>query len=379
MLPAFSRLNVSRASRRWLVHGMKGEVVYLYAFDVANEVVMADVGTVLSATPRPFEVRLGHTYPRDVPVYRPLAVEPAPAGVICGRTARLLVRIYDIGVVSVAVRVTFDAQELGGLMPYHRGRLDDGRALDAVARETCEAVCRDIAPAMVRAASPTEPEAYTVFCLTEIPELADVNAWLAAHRRELAGLLAETPADRLSDQQVGDTLRVQRSFEHTDLVVIDWDASLAIDLSGYVEDVLYVLELANLQLEEYRVMDRRLDEYFDRIYVELERARLPVLGGGGQALRSLRRFRVDAARLSDEVTHITKFLGDWYLARVYLGARDRFHLGQWRASVEQRLAQLDHLYSVVHAEVYDRRMLLLEMVIVVLFVIDLLGLFLWRR
>ena len=42
-------------------------------------------------------------------------------------------------------------------------------------------------------------------------------------------------------------------------------------------------------------------------------------------LRHLRRFRVDVAKLTDEVTHITKFFGDWYLARVYLGARDRFY------------------------------------------------------
>jgi hypothetical protein len=86
----------------------------------------------------------------------------------------------------------------------------------------------------------------------------------------------------------------------------------------------------------------------------------------------LRRFRVDVAKLADEVTHITKFFGDWYLARVYLGARDRFYLDQWRASVEQRLAQLDKLYSVVHTEVNEQRMLWLEAIIVIFFAIDLL-------
>ena len=120
----------------------------------------------------------------------------------------------------------------------------------------------------------------------------------------------------------------QRSFENTDLVVIDWDAALVVDLTGYVDDVLYALELANLQLEEFRVMDQRLDKYLDRAYDDLD--------------------------------------------RVYLGARDRFYLDQWRTSVEQRLAQLDKLYSVVHAEMNERRMLWLEIIIVVFFAIDLL-------
>jgi uncharacterized Rmd1/YagE family protein len=97
-----------------------------------------------------------------------------------------------------------------------------------------------------------------------------------------------------------------------------------------------------------------------------------LFGAANKVLRQLRRFRVDVAKLTDEVTHITKFFGDWYLARVYLGARDRFYLDQWRASVEQRLAQLDKLYSVVHAEVNERRMLWLEIIIVIFFAIDLL-------
>jgi hypothetical protein len=151
-----------------------------------------------------------------------------------------------------------------------------------------------------------------------------------------------------------------------------------VDLTGYVDDVLYALELANLQLEEFKVMDRRLDKYLDRAYEDLERRPMPLFGAANKTLRHLRRFRVDVAKLTDEVTHITKFFGDWYLARVYLGARDRFYLDQWRASVEQRLAQLDKLYSVVHAEVNEQRMLWLEIIIVIFFAIDLLIL-LWVR
>ncbi len=125
-------------------------------------------------------------------------------------------------------------------------------------------------------------------------------------------------------------------------------------------------------------MDSRLDTYLDRAYEDLERKRLPLFGAANKTLRHLRRFRVDVAKLADEVTHITKFFGDRYLARVYLGARDRFYLDQWRASVEQRLAQLDKLYSVVHSEVNEARMLWLEIIIVIFFAIDL-GILLWVR
>jgi hypothetical protein len=93
----------------------------------------------------------------------------------------------------------------------------------------------------------------------------------------------------------------------------------------------------------------------------------------------LRQYRVDLTKLADEVTHITKFFGDWHLARVYLAARERFYLDQWRSSVERRLGQLDQLYGVVQSEMYEQRMLWLELLIVIFFAIDLLAIFVFKR
>ncbi|HEU6447517.1 MAG TPA: hypothetical protein VFV23_03665 [Verrucomicrobiae bacterium] len=358
---------------------MKGEVVYLYAFDVANEIVMERVQEILSEKPFPFEIKMDRMLPKDMPLYKPLAIEPHPLEAkLAGATVRLLIRLYNVGVVTVMMRVAFDAKTPTDLMPFHNPKLENGETLDAVAAKFCSNVGDSLRDVMVGRQECPVPEAYTVFCLTNLDGASDVNVWLAANRRAVAGLLTETAPENLSEAQVGEVLRIQRSFENTDLAVIDWDAALVADLSGYVDDVLYALELANLQLEEFRVMDRRLDLYLDRAYDDLERRHLPMFGAANKILKHLRRFRVDVAKLTDEVTHITKFFGDWHLARVYLGARDRFYLDQWRASVEQRLAQLDKLYSVVHTEVNETRMLWLEVIIVIFFALDLVIL-LWAR
>lgn len=360
---------------------MKGEIVYLYAFDVANEIITPRVQEILSEKPFPFEIRMDRTLPKDMPLYKPLAIEPQPlSGRLRGAPVRPLIRVYDVGVVTVMLRTAFAAPALADLMPFHNPKLDNGLTLDTVALKFCAEVCDNLRDFMVgRTEFPPPPEAYTVFCLTDLAGTNNVNDWLDGQRREVAGLLTETAARQLSEAQVNEVFRIQRSFENTDLAVIDWDAALVVDLTGYVDDVLYALELANLQLEEFRVMDRRLDAYLDRAYDDLEGRRVPLFGGASKVLHHLRRFRVDVAKLADEVTHITKFFGDWYLARVYLGARDRFYLDQWRTSVEQRLAQLDKLYSVFHAEVNEQRMLWLEIIIVVFFAIDLLLLLFLRR
>jgi hypothetical protein len=358
---------------------MKAEVVYLFAFDVAGEIATGRIQSILSEKPLPFEVRTDHTYPRDVPLYKPLAVEPTLTASLNGQPLRALVRVYDIGAITVALRVAPVVGSLQELAAFHNPRLEDGSTLDQVARRLCTEVRASLQDLLIHPVPSSEPEAYTAFCLTELESVQDANAWLSEHRREVAGLLAETAPDRLSEAQVGEVLRLQRSFETTDLVVIDWDAALVIDLGGYVEDVLYVLELANLQLEEFRAMDRALDGYLNRAYDDLERRPFSLFGITSPVLRVLRQYRVDLTKLADEVTHITKFFGDWHLARVYLAARERFYLDQWRSSVERRLGQLDQLYGVVQSEVYGQRMFWLELLIVIFFAIDLLAIFVLKK
>ena len=35
---------------------------------------------------------------------------------------------------------------------------------------------------------------------------------------------------------------------------------------------------------------------------------------------------MDLTQVTDELSNITKFIGDWYLARIYMGCVARFHL-----------------------------------------------------
>lgn len=359
---------------------MKGEVVYLFAFDVANEIITGKVKDILKSQPVPFEIRVDRALPKDIPLYKPLSIEHTPfTASVAGTQVRTIIHVYDVGVVSISMRVAFEVEDLQELQPFHNLLLAAGQKLPQAARDLCTEVCKSLEEAMVQPVPPPEPEAYTTFCLTDIGAADNLEAWMQTHREGIAELLTENAPGTLSSMQVDEVFRVHRTYANTDLAVIDWDAALVIDLTGYVEDVLYVLELANLQLEEYRVMDQRLDRYLNKAYDDIQHRKFKIFGAYYGILRALRTLRVDVTKLNDEVTHITKFFGDWYLARVYMGARERFHLNQWRNSVEERLKQIDALYTVAHTEISNRRMFWLEVLIVVFFAIDLLSIFFWKQ
>src|SRR5439155_12506684 len=211
---------------------------------------------------------------------------------------------------------------------------------------------------------------------------SDVSAeeWLHDNRRNVAALMTEeTDPQQLSDQEADKSTNKYFSYYERDLVVMDWDAALVIDEPRYFDEVLYIMELANLQLAELEAYDRILDAAVDRSYRDLSISRFRGLQTVG-VQRQLREIRVDLARLSDELSNITKFFGDWHLARIYKSLSDRFHLADWHRTIDEKLKTLDSLYQILRTDQNNRTMLILELTIVVLFVIDLIVLLvgLWR-
>ena len=223
-----------------------------------------------------------------------------------------------------------------------------------------------------------EEEAYTVFCI-ESP-LRDkegspipTERWLESHRRQVAAVLTqELDVGQLSDQEATESTSRYLSYYEDDLVVIDWDAALLVDERKEFDESLYIMELANLQLAELDAYDRILDVALERSYRDLRRS--PVRGRRG-VLAELREIRVDLARFSDEFSNITKFFGDWHLARLYETISTRFHLSDWHRTINEKLKTLDNLYEMLKHDQNNRWMLVLETTVVLLFIIDLLLLF----
>jgi uncharacterized Rmd1/YagE family protein len=118
--------------------------------------------------------------------------------------------------------------------------------------------------------------------------------------------------------------------------------------------------------------DRILDRTIESSYRDLKLS----LKGRANVVRDLREIRIDLARLSDELSNITKFFGDWHLARVYQQLSARFHLGDWHRSIDEKLKTLDELYQILKQDQNNRLMVILEVTIVLLFIIDLVVLIL---
>jgi len=364
-----------------------GEVVYIYAFDTAYEMKRQPVRELLGQPVAQFVVDASKRSPRHLFFYRPQMVRLPPLERIGPHgpvRMERAIKLLPVGALSITVRVPFAVSHIEDLVCYHDLQFSNG-SLHQEVRRLAEEVRQELQPYYIRpVASLAEEEAYTVFCL-ESPLVSEegsplsAESWLGGHRRSVASLLTqETDIAHLSKQEADESTGRFLSYYEHDLVVVDWDAALIIDERQNFDETLHVMELANLQLAELEAYDRLLDDALERAYRDLS-AR-PTLRRSA-ILRELREIRIDLARFSDELSNITKFLGDWHLARIYENISARFHLADWHRTIDKKQQTLDDLYELLNHDQTNRWMLMLEVTIVLLFVVDLVILVLgikWR-
>ncbi len=362
-----------------------GQVVYIYAFDVAYDTARQPLRQLLGQPVEQFSMDSSKRNPRQFFFYKPQMVRLPPierAGPFGRVQIDRAIKLLPVGAVSITMRLPFAVNRIEDLVVFHDLKFGDCSLHDE-ARRIAQEVIMELKSHLIRPQDQLpEEEAYTVFCITAPPTGRDglpisAESWFQMHRRDVAALLTqEAEGGRLSKQESEESTGRYLSYYDNDLVVIDWDAALLVDEPEDFDETLYIMELANLQLAELEAYDRILDNALERSYRDLADR---TLRSRAETLRQLREIRIDMARFNDELSNITKFFGDWHLARIYEKLASRFHLGGWHRNIDGKLKTLADLYQLLKMDQTNRWMMILEGTIILLFIADLIVLVMGLR
>lgn len=380
---------------------LDGDCWVFFAFDVGNAIDL-DAAQVQLAGLKPNSARR-EEIPRRAARRAPdwFKYQPAPLRIdeaapelavieLGGFRPALTVEctLFDFGAVSVAYRIPLEGGTEGLPLQLLVGlaqALFDCAPLREDAGKRVAALAARLTGTIERVSVASIVEDYTVYHARRwsLDSRADVSAAeaVAADGETLARvLLAEAGSDRLSPQAVESALSAQVSYSQADVAVIDWNAALV--LGKDEEDTLAVLEFANIELLEMRFLDDQLDAVLDRSHSTLlkrdarGKVRSSPLGLIFDPHRAERRrlaaLQMESAVLFEGVNNALKLVGDQYLARLYAAAMKRFHLADWDRSILRKLHTVDGMYQKFADEQGNRRMEVLEWIIILLFVISIL-------
>ncbi|MCY2995034.1 MAG: hypothetical protein NTY19_45305, partial [Planctomycetota bacterium] len=183
------------------------------------------------------------------------------------------------------------------------------------------------------------------------------------HGASLARILSSNTAS-LSGQQQGEELAGHIAYYADDLTIITWNAALV--FGNDMDDVLTVLELANVQLRELHYLDDQLDDSLRQAY------NLSAQATGVRAqMRHIRELMLDGQAFSEAVTNAFKPFADVFLARVYALASASLGIQNFYRSIKDKLHLLNTLYTTLADEAEHEKSLRLEWIVIILIAIEI--------
>lgn len=349
----------------------KGTCYAVFAYDIGSSINLAQVDRYITAETERSRLRHKARAPQYFE-YRPAPLRLMQEGgslTVGSYTSSptVEVMVYDFGAVTITYRFALDGP-FEGLLELSES-LYEHELLLAESRSRVEHLVQAIHLAIERPKIAGEVEDYLIFSIESWAPAQESSLW-ASQEATLARILRgeRTP---LSDQEIRDALSCRISFGLEDATLIDWHA--AVLFGKETDDVRAVLEFANVELLEMRMLDEQLDQALDQGYEALTRTPrlLSLPGSYDKNTTHIAQLQVDGALLFERVTNTLKLLGDQYLARAYRLVSQRFHLEDWDSSILRKLETLDSIYGKMSDRAGTRRMELLEWIIIVLITISI--------
>ena len=355
-------------------HIQDGRCVVVFAYDVGASIQIEEADRLITATKERGRIKRKRPTPEYFDYHPPplrVTQELEPVSLGAHQTIRTLETVlYDFGAIMVTFQIPL-AGPFASLLPLSEALYENPQLLE-VSHRHVQSLLKTLGPAVEKPDLSAFVEDYAIFHIFSTQPALDLSQFLLQYGAFLSQIL-RCESQLLSEQEIRDATATQVTFGKHDLTLIDWNAALM--LGQEMDDVQAVLEFVNVELVERRFLDHQLDEALDEAYGALtqenrDRFRWP--GTLDANLRRIARLQMDSAILFERVTNTLKLFGDQYLARVYRLASQRFHLQSWDTSILRKLNTLDNLYEKMAGQTTNRRMEILEWIIIILIAISIL-------
>ena len=355
------------------------KIEYLIFYDLGSELSYEEIEGALEKIPGENVEEYSLDEEKETPDYirypEPVLFNPRPDFTRGDETYPVTGKIFKSGTLSLRVTVTLPDTSLDELNEF----LAENRSLSEEIRHHCNEIHRQLKPHFPVDISRQEfyhsgqSEVYPVFCLSST-DFEDTARMVDQNSEEITALLNRRYRQRnFSGEQKEITLNNRVRFYNNDCSIIHWNGSLLIDNQGQFSSVLFILELVNIQFLNLMVYDDYVDnflsDYMGRIDRFLKVRLLLHVPGLRNRISEITRLRVEIDRITEMLDNYEKYFGEWYLARIYTRACDAFEMERWRELLQSRLEKVTELYSMLEEEVNRSRMLFLNVLTLMLFIL----------
>jgi hypothetical protein len=352
-------------------------IVAFYLFDVAESIDLQAIPSLIGGQAVAARLSPKSATPPYVQYEKPpLSFDGDVVGVPEIEQFRTRIRLYDYGVISVALTRPF-AGGWSELVNLGQSLIENDD-IERRAEDLCRLVMDRLRRSLTSPRAAMLSEDYLVIAVSELDTPLSADQLLAIHGDEIAAIL-RGERKPLSEQEKSRVLQARISYLADDLVVPTWNAAFVYDTPTGAQAAIEILEFANSQLLEFRYYDQLLDDKLGGIYARVQRPRWVdkwIGSANSRAARQVHALFIEVNELTDHTENALKFVGDVYAARLFALVADRLGLDIWKANVEAKLETLDDIFRFAVEQSSMARGTFLELTIVAILILELVLFFL---
>jgi len=359
---------------------LKGEVILIRLTDVGRKIDLKKAVDIIHGIQYKVIIKKRDT-PKYVDFPEPIRLEIIQRITTTSQyinEVKLQVKIYEDGVISLTAHLKFADIQLNELYEIRKIKFyvenieyNINQFLKSHETKIFNQI-RDCIDEVGYNFGITDTEKYTMYCLTDTFE--NPKSFINENKIFIANLLmGEDPELNLNQYQIERTLENSFSYLQNDYIIFDFDRGLIIDPTEDYNDILTVIEIANYQLLELRILDKLLERRLS--LAESDISKIYYMSGTlwrrlSKRVGNLLRLKYDLSYLLESVENVSKLFGDFYLAQLYTQLAELFQLKEWSGSIRHRIDTIGDIYNVAQTNLNEKFLLYMEILLTFIFVIE---------
>lgn len=356
---------------------MNGRILIYRVFDIGRDVNLEAAQKIFETTNTAQRFRLNRSSKAMIINNAPLSlnVETSKYDAL-GHPLDLEItaKIWHFGALSITMSFGMPDSMSWNRLIELGNFLENDNNLDLLAKQKAEQILLSMNPDRIQTTNWETYEDYICYFFRKL-DGCEKNAMEVFNRYDIFRLILSENNENLSEQTKKTILDSTFQYSNDDLAVIDWNSALIIEPSGSL-DIVDVIEFSLCQLLEMRYYDDLLDEKLTYLYNALEKQKFNIFQSYYNRLsKEAAKFYLDIADTVESVENSMKVVGDFYLAKIFRAASQRFRFKDWQDSVNQKLENLAQISKIFVSEGNEKKNQLLEIIIIVLIAIEVVPLF----
>lgn len=339
-----------------------GTIYFFHAFDIGEDINFNKLRTFEEVTLTPLQI------PKYFKNYHtPLGIAlPQPhASPRC-----ISVKLHSFGALSLVYKLTY-ADTL------HNLRKDFNEMVDTFEEQSildAKSIFKQIENAISKPKFFETRSSYVLIQVNPEPNKINLKEFQARYSHIIASTL-RFETEILSEEQTKEILESAVGYFKDERIIIDTDVAFAYE-EGY-EEILDLLEFANIQRLELQYFDRILDQQLNKFYERQIKklpltAYIPLLSAlSPNPIEILGQLKVDISVITERLENTIKLSGEPYFAELYNLLIEKLDITTWRVAIERKLDIIEDIQMMYQHKTDATREDTLSLLVIILIFIEL--------